>query len=341
MSIASIALAILALGVLIIVHEFGHYWFAKRGGMRVSRFSVGFGPVLLRKKTEETEFVISAVPLGGYVMVDGLNPQDGTDPDDPDGYQRKPFHLKLAMVLGGPFANYVLGFLMLIVFLGAFREVGEPPVRLVEVAPESAAQEAGLVAGDIITGTASVAFTSLDDFGQAIDAAKGSPIPFVVKRNGESKTVIVTPKKKGDVYRVGVSYEAAVLKDAPLPWGEALSGAWTATWKTSSGILIGLASIFDSDARLSGPIGIVKGLSRQVRRSLSTALRDVATLSIALGLFNLLPIPGLDGSRILFLVVAAVRRRPLKPEWENAIHLVGLAALLLLMVVVSYRDIFG
>ena len=257
MSLASILLAAVALGVLIIVHEFGHYWVAKRGGMRVSRFSVGFGPVLLRTQKDETEFVLSAVPLGGYVQVDGLNPHDGTNPDDPQGYQRRPFHLKLAMVLGGPFANYVLGFFLLFMFLGAFREISKPPVRVVSVAPDSPAMTAGLKEGDLITGTASTAFVQEGDFLRAIDTSGGN-LALQVRRGDETLSLVAQPTPRSDgKYRLGVQYELITLEPAPLGWGEAVVKAGQATWTTSMGILTGLASIFDDDARLSGPIGIV------------------------------------------------------------------------------------
>ena len=341
MSAASLAFAILAVGLLIIIHEYGHYWVAKKSGMRVSRFSVGFGPVLFKTDRGETQFRVSAIPLGGYVQIDGMSPNDGTDPDAPGAFSNRPFHLKFATILAGPFANYLLGFFLLFAYLAAFYEAPFPPVKVLDVLPDSGAAEAGLQKDDLIVGVRNTRFETVEDFGTAIEQSGGAPIPFQVVRDGQERTVAVTPKRSGDSYRLGVSYDAAEYRVAPQPVPEAFVEAGRRTVAMSVAMLVGLARIFDEGTRLSGPIGIVKGLSRQVRRSVTAALGSIAQLSIALGLFNLLPIPALDGSRLLFLLVGAIRRKPVEPQLEQVIHFVGFVLLLGLLLIVSIKDVTG
>lgn len=341
MSAASIAFAILAVGLLIIIHEAGHFWVAKKSGMRVSRFSVGFGPVLFKTDHGDTQFRISAIPLGGYVQIDGMSPHDGTDPDAPGAFANRPFHLKFATILGGPAANYLLGFFLLFVYLAAFYEAPMPPIRVLQVMPDSAAAEGGLQEKDLVVGIGNARFETVDDFVVAIEESDGTPIPFRVLRDGREQTIALTPKRSAGAYRLGVSFAPAEYRVQPRPLSRAFVDAGRQTVAMSVGMLVALASIFDEGARLSGPIGIVKGLSREVRRSLTAAMQRVAHLSIALGLFNLLPIPALDGSRLLFLLVGAIRRKPVEPRLEQVIHFVGFVLLLGLLLIVSIKDVTG
>jgi regulator of sigma E protease len=339
----SVILAILAVGVLIIVHEAGHYLAAKWSGMRVSRFSVGFGPVIYRHQRGETEFALSAVPLGGYVQIDGMNPEDGTDADDARAYHAKPFFAKFGTVIAGPAANYALGFLLFFAFFAFFYAKPAPPVRIVDVVEGQAAAEAGIEPGDVIVGAGGTAFDEVEDLSSAIQASEGGPLTLQVQRDGETVDVTLEPKEMAGQYLIGVRFEGSSRIADPKGVVDGAKLAGMALVRESWGLLVGLSLLVTNTIGLEavdGPIGIVKGLADQVERSSAGALAFVAKLSVVLGLFNLLPIPALDGARLLFLTVGAIRRKPVEPRLESWVHVTGFALLFGLLLLVSIRDIF-
>ncbi len=341
MDLASIVVAVLALGVLVVIHEGGHYLAARSGGMSVSRFSVGFGPALYSAFRGGTEWRIGAIPFGGYVQIDGMHPDDGTDPSDPRSFARRPRHLRAAAILAGSLANYVLAFVMLCVFYAGFATEERPPFELTSVVSGSAADEAGLLPGDRLVGADGQRFEAYDDLGRAIEASKGGPLSLEIERDGAAKTVELSPKGGAGGYRIGVSFTPLGSVPIELSPGEAIARAGSDLVRVSGLLLGGLAALVQrpSEVGVSGPVGIVKGLSGQVKRSPVDAFRFVAHLSIMLGFFNLLPIPALDGARLVFLAVGAVRRREVEPRLEAVVHGVGFLFLLGLMVVVSWFDI--
>lgn len=341
MDAGSVALAILAVGVLIIFHEAGHFWAAKWSGMSVARFSIGFGPAIAKFERGGTTYQIGLLPLGGFVQIDGMSPNDGSDPEAPSSYLNRPFHQKFATILAGPVANYLLAFFLVVAALMAFRFTYLPPVRILDVQPDSPAAQAGLKVDDLLHGTTGHPFEEVDDFLTAIADSGGEVMNFDVERGGQRLTVPVTPApREGGGYRVGV-YHAGDRQE-PLPGlglGEALGTAGTSMWRWTEGFVVGLASIVDP-RQLQGPVGIVKSLSESVSRSGSGALPFIAQISVVLGVANLMPIPGLDGSRLLFMLVGAIRRKPIEPRLEAAIHTIGVILLLLLLVAVSIKDVF-
>ncbi|MEL6185654.1 MAG: M50 family metallopeptidase [Myxococcota bacterium] len=345
MDLASIVVAVLALGVLVIIHEGGHYLAAKWGGMSVSKFAVGFGPALVKTERGGTVFLIGAIPFGGYVQIDGMHPEDGTDPDSPASFANRPRHLRAAAILAGPAANYIFAFLMLFAFYVGFATAPQPPFEVLQVQAESPAATAGLEEGDVITGLEGRPFEGYDDLIEAIEASEGKPLLLDVERDGERKEVAVAPQRTSEdsPWRMGIGFRA--LGSTPMRYGplEAIGKAGDFVYRETGRIMTGLASLISapSGAQVSGPVGIVKGLSTYVQRSGVDAFLFVAQLSIMLGFFNLLPIPALDGARLMFLAVGAVRRREVEPRLEAVVHGIGFLMLLGLMVVVSYFDLVG
>ncbi|MEQ9501008.1 MAG: M50 family metallopeptidase [Deltaproteobacteria bacterium] len=338
----SVSLAIVAVGLLIIIHESGHYFAAKWSGMNVSRFSIGFGPIIAKVTRNETTFTICAIPFGGFVQIDGMNPEDGTDPDAPTSYLRRPFHQRFATILAGPAANYLLGFTLWFGLLVAFNYEPLPPIEVTAVSADSPAETAGLKKGDLLTGVAGKPFETVEDFLKAIDDSGGAAIAFDVRRESETKVVTVTPQKVGEGWRVGVGFAPTEKKAAPLSVGDALAKSWSRTvewtkspFKMIAGMIDGVFGIDD----VSGPIGIVKTMGGAFERSWIDALSFAAAISIALGIFNLLPIPALDGSRLLFLLVGLIRRRPVDSRVEAWVHGGGFVLLAALIVVVSVFDV--
>lgn len=337
-------LAILGIGVLIVVHEFGHYLAAKWSGMRVSRFSVGFGPVLYRTGTRgETEFVLSAIPFGGYVAIDGMNPEDPQEADDPGSYHSKPGFAKFGTLIAGSAANYLLGFLLFFVFFAFLYAKPVPPVVLEKVTSGDAAAQAGLQAGDVILGTEGHVFEETSEFVEAIANSGGEPVRFMVKREQGHEIVEVTPKPAAGTYLIGVQFRPQDRTFAPLGLVKGFQAAGVSVVDSTVGVLRSLSALFGGQVGLDavdGPLGIVKDLSGQVQSSSTAAVAYLARLSIVLGFFNLLPVPALDGGRLLFLFVAWVRRKPIEPRFEGIIHVAGFALLLTLIAVVSVSDVF-
>ncbi len=343
MDIATIIVAILAVGLLIIVHEAGHYFAAKWSGMAVSRFSIGFGPAVWKTQRGETTFQFGAIPLGGYVQIDGMNPHDGSDASDPRAFPNRPLHQRFAALFAGSAANYLLGFLILVPFFALFHAQQLPPVKVKEVIKESAAEAAGLKQGDLIVGTSSATFQSLGEFLEAISNPKQHPLQLVVERDGVTQKFELQPKQEAGSYRIGVAFEGAKL-GPPMPWPDAFAAASVQI----VGITIGTAMMLPripaallkpKSGELQGPVGIVRELSEGLQRSGARFMSMVAQISIAVGVFNLLPLPGLDGSRLLFLIFGAIRRRPVPPEREAFVHGIGLVLLLAMMIVVTVGDV--
>jgi regulator of sigma E protease len=338
----SVLFSVIALGVLIVVHEAGHFWFARRGGMRVRSFSVGFGPPIFKHQVQDTEYRVGFLPLGGYVQVDGLNPHDGTDPTDPKHYTNRRLHQRLLMVLGGPLANYLLGFVLLALFFAFFFSIAAPPLRVLQVVDGSPAHLAAIRTDDLIVGTSSKTFERAEDFHTAIRQAGSGPLTLLVDRNGTRTLRVLTPIEG----RIGVAYEPATHVSSPLGLLGGLRQAGHQVLFVSKQFLDSLAQLprmlmpgAKRDVEVSGPIGLVKGLSRRMEQSWTQSIGDLGNLSVMLGLFNLLPIPGLDGSRLMFLLLAWVRRKEVEPKLEAWIHGVGVMMLLGLMLVVSVFDI--
>lgn len=341
MDLASIVVAVLALGVLVIVHEGGHFLAARWGGMSVSRFSVGFGPPIYQVEHGGTQFQIGAIPFGGYVQIDGMHPEDGTDINSPSSFINRPRHLRAAAILAGPLANYLLAFVMLAIFYAGFAVESRPPFEVLNVRSDSAAAAAGLQPGDQIVGVEGRVFDAYNDLSKTIAEAAGTPIAMVIQRGEQQLTIPVTPQKTGGGWRIGIEFGPGRTVAVHYGLGESISRAGADLVNTSSQLLAGLVALVStpSDVSVSGPVGMIKGLSSQVQRSAIGAYRWVAQLSIMLGFFNMLPIPALDGARLIFLLVGAVRRKEVEPRLEAVVHGFGFLVLLSLMVVVSWFDL--
>jgi regulator of sigma E protease len=337
-----ILLAILALGVLIIVHEGGHFLIARLSGMRVDRFSIGFGPKLFSFKRGETIYQIAAIPLGGFVQIAGLNPgEEGMAADDPRAYPNRPVWQRLATIFAGPATNYVFAALMLVgMFLAwGVPGLGKAPV-VDEVVANSAAATAGLQPEDEIV---SVDGKKVDDGNQVlpiVNASGGRAIAVEVIRGGKHQTISVTPMKNGTSgYLMGVKLGGAQVWEQ-LPTGTRIQEALTYPFRYSAFVLQtlvtgGVKQIWQQG---SGPVGIVKEMRKRIENGPKQGLMLIAMISIYLGLFNLLPLPGLDGGRLMFLGWEAISRKRVNERIEQTIHMVGVLMLLGLIVVITFKN---
>ncbi len=337
----SILLAVIAFGGLVAFHEAGHMWAARRLGMRVERFSIGFGPVVLRRRRGETEYALSAIPIGGYVKIAGMAPEDEVRPDDPRSYQNKPAWARLLVILAGPASNYLLAFLIGVpILMTAVPAPDLSSTRVGQVLSHSPAARAGLESGDDIRWIGGKAVRNFDEIKTAIQSASkdhpGKPIPFVVLRSGKSRMLGITPKDG----LIGIGPATRLLP--PLPFAQAIGRSFTRLGEETRDsahvlgmLLTGKAGLHD----LEGPIGIGSDIASSAESGLASYFEMVWLVSVALGFLNLLPIPALDGGRGVFLLYELVSRRRVNPRLEATIHTVGLLVLVVLILFVSKGDV--
>jgi regulator of sigma E protease len=338
----SILEAIFGLGLLIVLHEGGHFLVARLCGMRVERFSIGFGPTLLGFKRGETLFQIAPIPLGGFVQITGLNPNEEFDKNDPFVYPNRPRWMRLATILAGPAANYVTAFVLMLLVLLTFGMPSKTQ-KIIEPVAGKPAAVAGLKAGDVLVSANGQAVSADSPISDVIRAGHGSPVTIDVKRAGQPLTFTVTPEHlSSGAFQVGIQI-GPVDERTPVSAGAAIKEAFVYPYYTSLGILGGLYDMIRGrvHADLSGPIGITKQIAKAADRGIVDFVGMLILLSVYLGLFNLLPLPALDGGRALFLAIESVTRRRVNPRIEAAVHTAGFVLLLGVLVIVSIKDVFG
>jgi regulator of sigma E protease len=343
MTVLSIVAAVLAVSALIVLHELGHLWVARALGMRVERFSVGFGPVIWSTARGGTEYAVSALPLGGYVRITGMAPGDEIAPDDRTAYCNQPAWRRVLVLAAGPGANYLIAVLLAAGLAGT---VGLPTpdgsARVGELRPGKPAERAGLRPGDRILSVAGQPVALWSELVGALQKHPGQRIDLAVERGdgaaAERLTLPVTPDDVGGVGVVGFGPYTPPAR--PLSLLPALAQGVSRTNDAAVQTLTMLGAIVTrkSRAELSGPIGIAQELARGAQVGLDRFLGMVWSLSVALALFNLLPVPALDGGRLVFLGVELLIGRRVNEKVEAYVHAAGLLALLALLLGVT---IFG
>ncbi len=353
MTFLLILAAILLLGILIVVHELGHFWAARWTGISVSQFSVGFGPKLLKWKSKkyDTEFMIRAIPLGGYCMFVGEDDAQGKHDEDPRAYHKQKVWKRMLSVIMGPGMNFVLAFVVAVLLfgLGGVQSVW-PYVADVEAGGPAA--QAGFEKGDILSSVNGQ--TVLDGTTETVIKLIGTyqqgdePLLVEVLRGAEKTPAVlnVTPfyDEAGQRFRIGISIDGMLAPEKiRLSLGETINYSYNLCVNAGKLILGGLKDLFATGKGLdqsAGPVGIVSEITQQTRQyGLDGYLYLLIILSINLGLVNLLPIPGLDGSRLLFMLVEAIFRKPINRKAEAVIHLAGFALLLSVMLFFTFKDI--
>jgi regulator of sigma E protease len=337
----SIVVAIIGLGLLIVLHEGGHFLVARLCGMRVERFSIGFGPTLLGFKRGDTTYQIAPIPLGGFVQITGLNPNEEFDHNDPNVYPNRPRWMRLATILAGPAANYVTAFVLMFAMLIGYGMPSKTQ-RIIEPVAGRPAAAAGLQTGDVLVEANGQPVNADRPISEVIQAGHGAPVAIKVLRNRQPMTFQVTPDAKSGVYQVGIQI-GPIDERTPVSFGTAMKEAVVYPYYTSVGILVGLYDMVRGKvhADLSGPIGITKQIAKAADRGAVDFLVMLSLLSVYLGLFNLLPLPALDGGRALFLGIESVTRKRVNPRIEAAVHTAGFVLLLGVLLIVSVKDIIG
>ncbi len=343
--IINLLLFIVILGVIVFVHAFGHFIFAKITGVYVYEFAIGMGPKLWSKQGKETEYSIRAVPIGGFCQLAG----EDLDDDDIKKVPKKkrlqsktPWQRFLIMVFG-PMNNFILAVILLFFIALVWGGSTMSPV-ITEVEKGSAAQEVGMEKGDKVVEINKHKVSTSDDISLylAIADPKKKNTIKVEKKSGEEIAYKLKPKKikenGQESYRYGIGIKQKKTKGV----GQAFVYTFKKTGSIFKQMYITLAYLFTGGIKLNqlaGPVGIYSIVGEQSKAGIANLLYLMAFLSINVGVINLLPIPAFDGGHILFIVIELIKGSPVNPEIENKIHMVFLILLMLLMVVITFNDI--
>jgi regulator of sigma E protease len=349
--ITSVLVAVVVLGFLVLFHEMGHFLVAKRVGVGVLKFSIGFGPRLIGRKVGDTEYVVSAIPLGGFVKMVGEDPEEElSEADRRIAFQQQSLLKRVAIVLAGPAANLLCALLAFsVAFMVYGARVPSEAAKVGATMEGMPAAEAGLKAGDVITAVNHAPVDKWDSLSEAIRASGGKPILFSVQRAGQSIDVEITPQAKddkniygetlGQAYVIGI--ERGFDQESVNPIVAIGMGAKQTAWWVST-LLVSLGKMFQGKIPakdIGGPILIVQAAGQQARMGLEYLLHFMAVISVNLGVLNLLPIPVLDGGHLFFFAIEAVLRRPLDIRHREIAQQVGLVLLICLMAFAFYNDI--
>lgn len=370
----TVVYAIIVLGILIFVHELGHFLLAKLMGVSVEKFSLGFGPKLFGKKIGETEYLLSAFPLGGYVKMFGEGgfieggesdprPVDEnapttvtsepvlrelTDDEKTRSFAHKPVLARIAIVMAGPVFNLLFAWLIFIVLC----MMGVPTVttKIGEVLKDKPAAKAGMQTGDVITAINNLPINRWDQIAQGVAASKGKPLTLTVKRDAADIkfTIAAEPRvsknlfgEKVNGYAIGVASAGEVVTERFNPLQAVVKGT-EQTWKVIDLTVLSLVKMVQRVVPMDsvgGPIMIAKMAGEQASAGGASFLAFMALLSINLGVLNLLPVPVLDGGHLLFYVLELIFRRPVPQKIREYAQQIGMVLLLGLMVLAFYNDI--
>jgi len=345
------------LTILVFVHEFGHYFVARRCGVRIETFSIGFGPELFGWTDRAgTRWKVSAVPLGGYVKMFGESDADDTGPDAPKlsdtdravSFHYKPLWARTAVVSAGPIANFVFA---VVVLAGLFATAGEPftPPVVGGVQPGSAAASAGIEPGDRFVSVAGEKVDRFEDIQTIVRDNPGVPLPVVVARDGQQVALKVTPRVHEETDRFGNTHRIGFLGVVGGSRQFVRHGVFTATvraveetYSLSAATLKAVGQMIAGTrtaADLGGPLRIAQMSGEVAQIGFVSAILFLAVLSINLGLVNLFPVPVLDGGHLLFYAVEAIRGKPLGPKAQEVGFRIGLALVVGLMIFATWNDL--
>ena len=334
--------AILFFGLLISIHELGHFTFAKLFKVKVNEFALGMGPAIFKKKKGETLYALRLLPIGGYVSMEG----EDEESQDENAFNRKKVWQKFIIVAAGAIMNLILGVVIVATILSMDSLIGTTKIHSFH--ENAISQQTGLQAGDEILEIDGHRLFSDMDVSFLMSRSDDGIFDMVVRRDGEKvelKNVTFKTTKEGEY--TYIEYDFVILGEKPTVWNIITSSLKQTVsiarlvWLSLFDLVTGQYGLTD----LSGPVGTVNVIADAAagavasKDGLITALTMMAFVSVNIGVFNLLPLPALDGGRLFFLFIEGIRRKPLNPKYEGYVHGAGLVLLLLLMVVVTFNDI--
>ena len=335
-----IILAILAFGMLVIVHEFGHFITAKRGGVQVNEFWIGMGPTLLKKEHNGTLYCLKLLPFGGACVMEG----EDEDSESEHAFGKASLPRRMLIVAAGALMNFLVGFLIVLAVIQPNGPNGGYIVSTIDsVNPASTAAAAGgLQAGDEILEVDGYNILMRSDFEIALARGADTTYEVVVRRDGEKITlpaVVLEATIEGEDGRKMIGLTFA---EQPDSIGMHINMAVRTSVNYARMVWASLGMLATGQVgvdQLSGPVGVAEVMATTASYSIAAFLQLVAFISINLGVMNLLPLPALDGGRLVFLILEGIRRKPVPAKYEGYIHAAGLMLLLALMVYVTGQDI--
>jgi regulator of sigma E protease len=329
--------------VITVVHEWGHLYFSKRGGIRVHEFGVGFGPTLLSWKRNNTTYKINLLPILGYVKIAGIDTEDPQEKETPESekYYAKPVSKKLASIVAGPIMNLFLGF---VIFSLLFMIVGVPigiSNEINAISPGSEAEKIGLQPGDLLIAIDGKTYDEPEEAVKFIHENAGRPLVLGIKRSGKVLSLKAVPQynPRLKIGLIGFSLKAVYEKTTPF------AAIWYGLRETAGLVLLILSLLGRllvgrlSFGDIAGPVGIAQITGQYAQHGFLSLMSFLAFFSVNVAVLNLLPLPALDGGRIFFVLLEAIRGKPIPIEKENKVHYVGLFIFLGLLALLTVKDV--
>lgn len=334
---------ILILGIIVLIHEFGHFFFAKRAGIYVYEFSIGMGPRLFKwtRKNDETEYSIRLIPIGGYVQMAGEEVEDDPNVPKEKKFSVKTFGQKFMTVIAGIMNNFLLA-IALLFFLALFNGASQNKPIVGEVAEDMPAYSAGLKQGDRIISINGKKTTTYDVFALELQVNAGKKIVLEVDRNGNKQTVIISPKMVDENGTLTPRYGFALTDEVKTGFFASIKYAFSKTISLLHQMVLTIYYLVTGTLGLksfSGPIGIYNIVGQAKDSGFWSLVSLTALLSVNVGFINLLPLPAFDGGRLLFVIIEKLSGKKVNPRLENTIHSIGFFLLMALMILITYNDI--
>ena len=334
---------ILILGVIILIHEFGHFIFAKKAGIYVYEFSIGMGPRIFKwtRKNDETEYSIRLIPIGGFVQMAGEEIEDDPEVPKDKKFSAKTFGQKFMTVIAGIMNNFLLA-IFLYFIIALFTGAPQNKAIVGEISKDYPAYTSGLQTGDRILKLNGKDASTYDTLALQLQVNTGEDITLEVERDGKNIEVELTPKKVKEngegIYRYGF----AITDKVETGFFASLKYAFSKTFSLIHQMILIIGYLITGNLginALSGPVGIFGIVGTAADAGIWSVLSLIALLSVNVGFINLLPIPAFDGGRLIFIIIEKIKGKPVDPKLENTIHAVGLFLLMALMLLITYNDI--
>lgn len=341
---------IFVLGIAILFHEFGHFIIAKISGIKVFKFSLGFGPKIAGISWKGTEYILCLFPFGGYVKMAGEGTQNEIDNDigtiDPDEYvpehqrfDKKSFLIRTSVIINGPVMNVILAIcLLILVFF--FSGIATISNTIAEVTPGTPAEESGLQKGDQIIAINSITIENAEDISKIINNNRDIIISLKISRNNNIFETTLMPEYNEELERalIGITLELKVKKSSIL---QSIKKSIVTTGEIFCLIIKGFLEMFTGKVpvELAGPLGIAQMAGEAAQFGFLNLLFFTAVINIFLGIINLFPIPILDGGQILLLMIEKIRGKPIQPEHINFLYIIGIALIIMIFIIATYQDI--
>lgn len=325
----NIIISLIVFGILVLFHEFGHFIVAKKAGVKIHEFAIGMGPKVYSHKGYETEYSLRLLPIGGYVRMEG----EDEESSDPRSFNNKTIFQKISIIFAGPLMNFILAILLLTVM---FMYKGVPGTTIETTMDNSPAQQVGIKQGDKILKINDASIKNWDDIRKTISDSTTDNIKIQVERDGSVLEYNIIPKDENGKKKIGI--ESRYEKNVISSFKYAVDQTFFILEQMIDFLGKAITGNVSRD-EVAGPVGIINVVGQAADAGMMNVVFLAAVISINLGLFNLLPVPALDGGRIVFLLIELIRGKKMDPEREGSIHFIGFVALMVLMVFTIYNDV--